>query len=78
MPKIFDKDSGVELGTITDAQLQFLRDQLVEESSADRDYFVNQDTLEVLEESGADSALIKLLRGALGDREDMEIEWTES
>ncbi len=36
MPKLYDKDTGAWLGTITEEQLQFLIDQLKEESSEDQ------------------------------------------
>lgn len=70
-----DKDSGAVLGTITEEQLEFLRDQLEEESPEDTDYYINAATIEMLEEQGADHALLDLLKRALGGREDMEIQW---
>lgn len=75
MIELFDNDTGAPLGTITEAQLQFLVDQMEEESTEDTDYYVSRDTLDVFQESGADPALLALLRAALGDREDMEIRW---
>jgi processive 1,2-diacylglycerol beta-glucosyltransferase len=78
MIEIFDNDTGASLGTITDAHLQFLVDQMEEESAADTDYYVSRDTLEVFQEQGADPALLDVLRKALGDREDMEIRWTRT
>jgi hypothetical protein len=73
--ELFDNDTGASIGTISDAHLQFLAEQMEEESAADTDYYVSRDTLDVLEEEGADPALVALLRTALGDREDMEIRW---
>jgi processive 1,2-diacylglycerol beta-glucosyltransferase len=70
-----DKETGATLGRITDAQLKFLTDQLEEESETDTDYYLNKDTLELLVEEGIDPKLLELLRQALGNREDMEIEW---
>ncbi len=78
MIELRDKDTGVALGTINDEQLDFLAELLEEESSEDHDYYINHDTLEMLEKSGADPDLLELLRGALGTREDMEIEWSRS
>ena len=75
MIKLYDKDTGVFLGTITEAQLQFLIDQLEEESTEDTDYYINQTTLDLFEEVGADADLLVLLRQALGTREDIEIQW---
>jgi processive 1,2-diacylglycerol beta-glucosyltransferase len=73
--ELFDNDTGASLGSISDAQLQYLVDQMEEESAADTDYYVSRDTLEVFEAQGADPALVTLLRTALGEREDMEIRW---
>jgi len=71
-----DKESGKLLGNITESHLQFLIDQLEEESLDDVDYYINKETLEVFEERGADPALLKLLRTGLGSRDSMEIEWS--
>ena len=38
MIQLHEKETGVFLGTITNAQLQFLIDQLEEESTDDMDY----------------------------------------
>jgi processive 1,2-diacylglycerol beta-glucosyltransferase len=76
MVTLTDKETGRSLGTISDEQLQFLLDQLVEETAADRDYYINRDTLEMFEQEGADASLLDVLRRALGEREEMEIEWS--
>ena len=78
MVTLHDNDTGALLGTITDEQLQFLVDQLEEESDDDTDYYINKATLDMIEESGADAALLALLRRALGTREEMDIRWTRS
>ncbi|MGH7607557.1 MAG: hypothetical protein ACREME_09470 [Gemmatimonadales bacterium] len=44
MIELRDKDGGEPLGTINERQLQFLVDQLEEESSEDRDYYINAPT----------------------------------
>jgi hypothetical protein len=76
MIQLHEKETGVFVGTITEAQLQFLIDQLEEESTEDRDYYINQATLDLFEQRGADADLLALLRQALGTREDIEIEWS--
>ena len=78
MIQLYDKETGASLGAITEEQLQFLADQLEEESPEDRDYYINEPTLEAFEEAGADGALLALLRKALGEREEMEIRWERS
>jgi len=75
MIELRDKDTGRSIGSITENQLQFLIDQLEEESSKDTDYYLNSATLDMFADNGIDPQLLALLRGALGNREDMEIEW---
>lgn len=75
MIKVYDKESGVLWGEMTEAQLQFLVDQLEEESSADQDYYLNQATLEMFEAAGAEADLLALLRRILGEKEEAEFRW---
>jgi hypothetical protein len=74
--RLRDKDSGSEIGTITDDELQFLVDQLEEEYDEDRDYYIAAPLIDVLEQNGADADVIKLLRASVGDRDGIEIEWS--
>ena len=78
MIQLNDKDTGAFIGTITEDNLQFLIDQLEEESDEDQDYYINEVTLDIFEENQADKALVSLLRGALKGRTDMEIRWSRS
>ena len=78
MIKLTDKDTGAPIGSITEEQLQFLIDQLVEETATDQDYYFNRDQLTVFEEQGADAELVGLLKAAMGDRADMEIVWSKA
>ena len=75
MIEFYDKETLDLLGTISQEQFQFMQDQLEEESLHDRDYYINQPTLDMFEQRGADPQLMALLRQALGNREDMEIVW---
>ncbi|TXH66605.1 MAG: galactosyldiacylglycerol synthase [Thiothrix sp.] len=72
---LINQDTGIEIGTITEAQLQFLVDQLEEESPNDTDYWLNRAELEIFKENGVDPALLALLETAMGDAEDMEVSW---
>ncbi len=76
MIELHDKESGELLGKLSQQQLQFLIDHLEEESQTDQDYYLNAATIDMLEEQGADPQLIKLLRQALGDRDEMEVFWS--
>jgi hypothetical protein len=79
MIKLKDKDTGLALDSITEGQLQFLIDQLEEESNGDQDYCVNQITIDLFKKAaGADPSLIPLLRTALNGREEMEIIWSRA
>jgi processive 1,2-diacylglycerol beta-glucosyltransferase len=78
MVKLYDVDTNLACGELSDEQFQILVDALEEETSTDNDYYIHVDTIEMLENEGADPALLAILRKALGDREDMEIRWERS
>ena len=71
-----DKQSGNEIGTVTDEQLQFLISQLEEEYEEDRDYYIQREVLDMLEAAGGDPELVAMLARAMGDAEGVEIEWS--
>ncbi len=73
--RISIKSTGAVLGHISREDLQFLIDQLEEESSSDTDYFINRDTVDLLEEAGGSATLVGMLRGAVGDSEGIDIAW---
>jgi len=74
MVDLYNAETNQLLGTVSDADLQVLVEALEEESSEDRDYYINADTIDLLVENGSDQ-LIELLRGALGTGEGVEIRW---
>jgi hypothetical protein len=76
MPRLINAESGAVIGEISDDQLEFLVDQLEEEDNQDLDYFLDLETIDLLEDSGADDALIMLLRRALGSSEGIDVRWT--
>ena len=75
MIQLKNKDTGEILGNISEEDLQFLKDQLVEESEEDTDYYLNRTELNLLKKQGAGKLLIKLLEKGFAGREDLEIEW---
>ena len=77
--RLYLKASNKLLGEITEEQLQELIDLLEEESDEDRDYYIDKDILEFLEEEGADKKLLELIRPHVGpgDEDGVEIEWRE-
>lgn len=75
MITLYNKSTQTQIGTISPEQLQTIVDYFEEESESDQDYWVNSDDLLNLKEQGADAALIAILQTALGDAEDIDIEW---
>ena len=78
MIQLYDVALDTPIGNITDAELQLLVDQLEEESTTDQDYYISAPTIDMLEENGADSKLVDMLRSALGGREGFDVRWTRS
>jgi hypothetical protein len=76
MITVRDKESGADLGTISDEQLRFLIDHLEEEYAEDRDYYIQREVLDSLEAAGADADLVAFLARAMGERDGVEIEWS--
>ena len=76
MVTLREKESGQILGRITDEELHFLVDKLEEESADDADYYVDADTIEMLEEDGAPASLTTLLRNVLAGRDGLDIQWS--
>lgn len=75
MIELRDKESGARIGTISEEQLGELIHELEEEAGGDRDYWVDEGTLDMMADVGADRALVDMLRAALAGRDGMEIEW---
>ncbi|HEY9161226.1 MAG TPA: galactosyldiacylglycerol synthase [Desulfomonilia bacterium] len=75
MIKLYNKDNNSFIGTITEEDLLLLEKVLVEESETDTDYFINPDTIDLIEDSNASPELISLLRSAVGQSDGIEISW---
>lgn len=73
--QLFNKTRGSAIGTISDADMQFLADQLEEESSQDDDYFLDAATVDYLADAGADTALVTVLRRAVAGTDGIDITW---
>ena len=77
MIQLRNKDTGEVLGTISEDDLQFLQDQLVEESEEDTDYYLNREELNLFKVKKASKELISLLEKGFGDGADLEIQWEQ-
>jgi hypothetical protein len=75
MPRLIRLDTGDEIGTIDEKQLEFLVSQLEEEHDDDKDYYIDRDTLELLSDNGADPELLAMLEKGLAGDDEMDIAW---
>lgn len=73
MVKLYEKRTHQYLGRISEEELQFLIDNLEEESLTDTDYYINRSTLDLLKEKGMNEALAQLIESAMGENNDIEI-----
>lgn len=77
MPTLRDKESNRLIGRISDTDLKFLIDQLEEESDSDTDYWIDENTLVYLEQEGASTELVTMLRSAIQGRDGFDVAWTQ-
>lgn len=78
MIRLYDQETGRLIGEITESQLQILIDHLEETSGTDQDYYIDGDTLQLLDDAGADSGLLDMLRRGRGSRDGYEVRWERS
>jgi hypothetical protein len=75
MIDLYNDATGELIGTITEADLKVLTDALEEESTEDRDYYIDRATLDVVGDGRATDHLMKLLRDALGANDGIDVRW---
>ena len=75
MPRLYNKQNNALLGDISESDVECLVDVLEEEDSKDVDYFIDLDTVDILEDNGASQVLVKLLRTAIGASEGVDVRW---
>ena len=75
MIDLFNAATNQFIGSLTEADLQVLIDGLEEESSEDRDYYIDAATIDLLADGRATEHLIGLLRRALGSSDGVELRW---
>ena len=75
MVRLYNKRTGKLIGHISDTELKFLIDKLVEETKTDTDYYLTPETLKYLQQKGISSGLLKLLEDAMGHEGELEIEY---
>ena len=75
MIDLYNASTNQLLGSITEADLQVLTDRLEEESTEDKDYYIDAATIDLLGDGRATDHLLNLLRTALGSNEGVDIRW---
>jgi hypothetical protein len=75
MIDLYDNATNILIGSITEADLQVLKDALEEESDTDQDYYIDQATIDLLGDGRATDHLMAVLRKALGTAEGVDIRW---
>jgi len=75
MIELYNVQTGEKIGLITEAQLQFLVEQLEEESPEDQDYAIAPMTIAYFSSMGADPQLLSILTSALGSQDELIIRW---
>ena len=75
MPRLYNKKTNALLGELSETDVDCLVDVLEEEDSKDVDYFIDLDTVDILEDNGASQQLVTLLRAAIGATEGVDVRW---
>jgi hypothetical protein len=75
MPRIYNKKTNALLGEVSETDIDCLVDVLEEEDSKDVDYFIDLDTVDILEDNGASLDLVTMLRAAIGATEGVDVRW---
>jgi len=75
MIKLYDSDTEAELGEISEDQLAFMMEQLAEEALDEFSWNIDPPAIKTLESSGAEPALVAMLRRALGNRTSVEVRY---
>jgi hypothetical protein len=75
MPRLYDKSDDSLLGQVSQEDIDLLAAQLEEESSRDRDYYIDNQTFLRLAEAGASAALLDALKMVLDRGDGADIRW---
>lgn len=75
MPKLYEQPTNRLLGEISQADLDLLIAQFEEDSSRDRDYYINNETFLLLADAGASAVLLDALKMALDASGEADVRW---
>ena len=78
MVYLYNQTTQELLGEISEDELQFLIDQMEEESTKDQDYSITKMEIAYFSQNGASPHLINLLNNALGEQQEVIILWSRT
>ena len=73
MIDLYNATTNQLIGSITETDLKVLMDHLEEESAEDKDYYIDQATVDFMADGQATEHLLQLLRAAVGSNEGIGI-----
>jgi len=76
MVYLYNQATDELLGEISEDELQFLIDQMEEDSTKDKDYSITRMEIAYFSQNGATPHLINLLTQALGEQQEVIILWS--
>ncbi len=75
MTALYSKPGNQKLVELIDNDLLCMQNVMEEESSKDRDYFIDLATVDMLRNAGASEGLVNVLTKAIGESEGIDVEW---
>ena len=75
MTALYLKPSDKKLVELIDNDFLCMQNVMEEESSTDRDYFIDLSTVEMLRNAGATEGLVEVLTNAIGESEGIDVGW---
>ena len=72
---LIDTQREEDIGVIIEDEVQFLIDNLAEAGVEDQEYYIDEDTLGFLAQSGCDEELLSLFTDALEGRTDVTVHY---
>jgi hypothetical protein len=75
MTTLYLKPDNQKLVDLIDNDLLCMQNVMEEESSTDRDYFIDLATMDMLKNAGATEGLLNALTKAIGESEGIDVEW---
>ena len=73
--ELFESETDLTVGHISEEQLEWLSDHLDEDAVRDKEFILDPALISSWEEAGAEPGLVAALRGALGPRRDVRLRW---